>query len=119
MQFFRREFEFYEHYRSNPCPIRIPKYHYGYFLPNGNFVLILEDLRHGSGKTGDQVKGAEIFHVREIMKQLAKFHSHWWESPLLQEFDWIRTGMSTLSFSASMFIMCWNPFVEDYKEDAR
>ena len=113
LQYFRQEYNFYSYYATRECPMRIPALYYHHLHENGNFVLIIEDLRFVSVRTGDQVKGVGLKHAQEAVKQLAKFHASWWESPLLGELQWISSAQSGLAAYAPMFVNLWKNFVRE------
>lgn len=55
---------------------------------DGKFVLLLEDMSI-SYDVGDQVTGATLGQAEAIVDALADFHAHWWESPMLADFEWL------------------------------
>ncbi len=54
---------------------------------NGRFVLLLEDLGHL--EAGDQLAGLGYNRAAAILEVMAAFHARWWQSPELDELDWM------------------------------
>ncbi len=53
----------------------------------GVSVQILEDVSHL--RAADVVAGCEAADVELVVGQLARMHSHWWESPRLRGMSWL------------------------------
>jgi thiamine kinase-like enzyme len=51
------------------------------------YILLLEDLSHT--RVGDQLASCSLDDARLALQEAARLHSAWWESPRLQEFNWI------------------------------
>jgi len=69
--------------------VRVPVSYYADASPDGSTcVLLMEDM---SGATAlDQVAGCSAEVAEVVVDQLAVLHSRWWESPALDELDWLR-----------------------------
>ena len=52
-----------------------------------NTVLLLEELSHW--RQGDSVAGCSMADARQAIVQLARFQAAWWDSPRLDELDWM------------------------------
>src|SRR4029079_10196445 len=46
-----------------------------------DFILLMEDL--APAQVGDQVAGCPVAHAELAIRELAKFHATWWDSPKL------------------------------------
>jgi len=111
IKYFKQEYNWYEFHKDRECTFRIPKYHYGFYQEDGKFILILENLLFRTGKIGNQTKGIDLFYVKEILKDIAKHHAQWWESPLLDEIQWIKGARTAFEsycpfFYFSLAIFC-------------
>ena len=69
-------------------PMRGPRRYVAERGDNGTFILLLEDLAH-EFDVGDQIIGADLSQAESIIDTLAAFHAHWWESPKLDDLDWL------------------------------
>jgi thiamine kinase-like enzyme len=70
----------------------------------------LEDL----GRGGDQLAGCTLQLAEIAMRELAKFHAAWWESPRLEKLDWM-PGIDADWYKAAVqdgYLKAWQPFVE-------
>lgn len=56
-------------------------------VASGRFVLLLEDL--GNLEPGDQLAGLGEKRAAAILETMAAFHARWWESPQLEQLDWM------------------------------
>lgn len=71
-------------------PIRVPRPYLSlYDETTGSSILLLEDL--GQARFGDNVAGCSPADARIAVRQLALLHAHFWESPSLQSFPWLRS----------------------------
>ena len=86
----RREVGFYRNLANSPQMLTPRVYHSALDPATGNTVLLLEDLR--SLRQGDSVAGCTLDEARLCMEQLARFHASWWDSPLLEDLHWMRSG---------------------------
>lgn len=69
-------------------PMRTPRRYVAERADGGNFILLLEDLSD-EFDVGDQIVGATLAQAESVIDVLAAFHAYWWESPKLDEFDWL------------------------------
>jgi len=109
-KFYEREVRFYEQLASQ-IDLRTPACYYSAIdLKTGQSVLLLEDLTGGRniGKFGDcSAEEAEL-----AINQIAKLHAVWWESPRLNEMDWIRQDDDRYRHSQHSYQQCRAPFLE-------
>jgi len=85
--FYRTEVEFYRHFGSN-AGIPVPRCYFADLdSSSGYFVLLLEDMR--DCRVGDPLQGS-LEDIELAIDYLAPFHAHWWDSPRLREFAWMR-----------------------------
>ena len=85
LQAFDREIKFYNEL-ANQIPIRLPKLIYS---DNGYHcnIMLMEDLTYLT--PGDQVIGMKQEQVLTTLESLAKVHSTYWESPILDTLEWM------------------------------
>jgi hypothetical protein len=84
---YSREHHFYEtaaHRVSFPVPTC---YFNAGDAEAGTYLLLLEDLV--GLEMGDQLAGLGAHRAERIVEQFAAFHSQWWETPELDELDWL------------------------------
>ena len=84
---YRTEVEFYRNFGSN-AGIPVPRCYFADLdASSGYFVLLLEDMR--DCRVGDPLQ-APLEDIELAIDYLAPFHAHWWDSPRLREFAWMR-----------------------------
>lgn len=84
---YARENSFYDNIASS-VPFPVPVCHVSMSnADTGEFLLIMEDLGHL--EAGDQLAGITPGRAASIIDALARFHAAWWESPSLDELDWL------------------------------
>ncbi len=78
--------------------------------------LVLEDL--APLVAGDHVAGATLDQAERAIDVLARHHAHWFEHPMLADFDWMPglddPSMQTL---APTFEIGWPAFLERYESE--
>ncbi len=85
--FYEREVSFYRQIAER-VQLRTPRcYFHGFEPATGDVLLLLEDL--APAQVGDQVAGCPTEHARLAIRELARFHSEWWEAPELYALDWM------------------------------
>jgi thiamine kinase-like enzyme len=84
---YETETRFYEEIAGN-VELRTPKrYHSARATDSTDFILLMEDL--APARVGDQVAGCSKAQAELAIRELAKFHATWWQSPKLAELDWV------------------------------
>jgi hypothetical protein len=69
-------------------PVTSPAVHAVHFDPDTcQYMLIQEYV--AADTSIDQIEGLDVERARMVLKQLARLHSYWWNSPRLAEFDWL------------------------------
>lgn len=77
------------------------------------YVILMEDL--GDLRLGDQVAGASAEECETLIREVARLHARWWDSPELDRIDWIpavnspQIKMSSLAMAAAM-----EPFLTNF-----
>ena len=85
---YEREIRFYQEL-SNCCSLTIPQVYYSASDRNeNNHVLLLEDINYA--KRGDVLKGCSDGQAQLAIKNIARFHSLWWNDPKLENMDWMQ-----------------------------
>ena len=84
---YEREVRFYEQF-ARQIELRTPRCYYSDIdLETGHSVLILEDLT--GGRNVGKFEGCSPVETELAISEIAQFHATWWESPHLNEIDWI------------------------------
>ena len=115
-RFYEREIRFYEEI-ADEVELRTPRRYYSAMDTDARqYVLLLEDL--APARVGDQLAGCSVEQAELAIRSLAKFHATWWESPGLDQIDWMPlTNDSLIAQSAQdSYLEAWGPFV-DYTGD--
>jgi hypothetical protein len=87
MGVYRTEVEFYRYFGSN-AGISVPRCYFADLdSSSGYFALLLEDMREC--RVGNPLQPS-LEDVELAIDHLARFHAHWWDSPRLREFGWMR-----------------------------
>jgi aminoglycoside phosphotransferase (APT) family kinase protein len=85
--FYEREIGFYNEIGQD-VGVRIPKaYHAVFQAADANFALIMEDVQ--GAKAGDQLASCSLDQAKLAVRELARLHARWWESPRLSTFSWL------------------------------
>ncbi len=106
----RREVRFYRELASNhhlPAP---RCFHSGLDSATGNSILLVEDMTHA--RQGDSVAGCSMYDARRAIVQLARFHASWWDSPRLDELDWIPLKDAESGVYQAIYPGAWASLVE-------
>ncbi len=82
-----REINMFDHV-IDQSPMTGPRRYFAEQEEGGKFVLLLEDLSDRYD-VGDQIVGATLAQAEAIVDALAEFHAYWWESPKLDDLDWL------------------------------
>ena len=112
---YEREARFYEDLAGR-VEMRTPRCFFnGMDTESGDFLLLLEDL--APGQVGDQLKGCSSGEVELVLRDLATFHAGWWESPHLDELDWMPTLNDPLIVGTVMqaYQGIWDQFLDRFE----
>ncbi len=106
----RREVGFYRNLTDSPH-MPIPRVYHSAMDPcTGNSVLLLEDL--SSLRQGDSVAGCTLAEARLCIGQLARFHASWWDSPLLEDLDWMPVREADAGAYEQIYPGAWAALIE-------
>ncbi len=104
------EISWYRDLRAE-TPVRAPHSFWGGSDPESHrFCLVLEDLGHL--RTADQVGSCSIEEAGLIVRNLARMHARWWESPRLDAIDWLPTAEEQGLIGRELYLLGWQPFWE-------
>ena len=106
----RREVWFYRNLADNPHMLAPIVHHSGMDPATGNTVLLMEDL--SSLRQGDSVAGCTLDEGRLCIEQLARFHASWWDSPLLENQDWLPLREADADAYEQIYPGAWAALVE-------
>ena len=91
-------------------------YYSGMDIDSDRYFLLLEDLA-ASGRVGDQVAGCSEEEALLAVRELANFHSTWWESPKLSELTWLPRGSDLVRASMQgLYPQASQAFMEEFGE---
>jgi hypothetical protein len=83
--FYEKEARIYHELAS---VLNTPRNYYSARDPKAvQYVILMEDV--GTLRMGDQVAGASVEDADLLIREIAKLHRQWWESPELDALDWI------------------------------
>ena len=101
----RREVRFYQEMASI-SNLQVPRcYHCGMDPATGDTVLLLEDM--GRARQGDSVAGCSLDEARQCIGRLARFQAAWWDSPLLDRYDWMPLKAAEASVYQELYAGAW------------
>ncbi len=84
----RTEVRFYEQVAPN-IQMRTPRRYFSAFdEDSGRSLLLLEDL--GGHRVADEIPGCTVAEAERITDSLANLHAKWWDSPALDQLDWLQ-----------------------------
>ena len=107
---YQREVRFYEEI-AEQIELRTPRRYYSAFdSESGGFVLLLEDL--APARVGDQVAGCSTADAELAIREIAKFHAAWWESPRIADIDWMTSAATGARAIQQLYQHSWNPLRE-------
>jgi len=116
-KFYEREVNFYKHL-AKQVSLPSPGCLYASHDPaTDDFLLLLEDL--GDRRLGDQLAGASAEDSFGAIRRLASFHAEWWNSPELNNLDWMPTSESELNKGGlALYPMAWPMYLEKFPDFA-
>jgi len=109
LRFYENEIRVYDDVGRH-VPMRMPRCYYSDMrLDTSEFVLLIEDM--APARIGDQIAGCSAADAAVIVPQLAAFHARFWESPLLDQFDWMPYYNDPCHHHAqASYRQAWPPF---------
>ena len=106
----QREARFYRKL-ANDHHLPAPRcYHSGFDSASGNTILLLEDMKHA--RQGDSVAGCSMDDARRAIVQVARFHAAWWDSPRLDELEWMPLKDAESGVYQAIYPGAWESLVE-------
>ena len=106
----KREVRFYRELASIPLLQTPRSYYCGIDPANGNTVLLLEDISYA--RQGDSVAGCSLDEARQCIGRLARFQAAWWDSPLLDRYDWMPLKAAEASVYQEMYAGAWESLLK-------
>ena len=113
-RFYERENRFYDQL-AGKIDLRTARCYYSAMEPEaGEHILLLEDL--SAARVGDQVAGCTREEAELAIRKLAKFHAGWWQSPRLNDLDWMPFTSDALVTQPAdqAYAQAWEPFVQNF-----
>lgn len=94
---------------------RIPDcYHVEYSAHDDEFLLLLEDL--APAKQGDQLSGCSVDDAMLAVTEMAKLHGSLWESPLIQNKEWLhRNSKDSVELTSQLLQGVYPAFCQRYE----
>jgi len=84
---YEREVRFYQEV-AQESPLPVPSCYYADVdMKDGWHILLLEDLAPASN--GSRTRGCSRNEAWIAIQHIARFHAHWWENPMLDNFKWL------------------------------
>lgn len=110
---YEREIRFYEEIAGD-VDLRTPRRYFSAMdVEAGEYVLLLEDL--APAQVGDQLDGCSAERADLAIRELAKFHAAWWDSPRLAEIDWMPYINDPLYKPVELIYQgAWGPFLDRF-----
>lgn len=110
---YKREINFYNQL-GDKVSISLPKCYLAKEFDNGQFLLLMEDLREYSA--GDQMKGTSLSVIRQAVAEAAKLHASTWHISA-DKYPWLDAGYLAQPFySADVYRDVWPSFYDRYKD---
>ena len=109
---YEHEVRFYEEI-AGQVELRTPKCYYSAMdVPAGRFALLLEDL--APARCGDQLASCSLDDAKLALSELAKLHAAWWNSPRLEQLDWMPAldDGALQQILVTLYQQSWPYFVE-------
>ena len=108
--FYEKEARFYTTL-ADQCAIGSPRCYYAAMKPEEVlFIILMEDM--GGLRMGDQVAGCSVEDARLIVRNLARFHAQWWDSPKLDSLDWVPSLASPIiKLGIGAYLQSIEPFL--------
>lgn len=115
-QFYEREIRFYEQIASGVSQLRVPRAYYTAMdIDADDYLILLEDVC--DARMGDEVAGCTAEEAERVVRSIAAFHAAWWESPQLDQVDWMPYINAPVHQSAEgSYNQAWEPFLEMFGE---
>lgn len=91
--------------------VRVPRCYWSAIdFENNLSALLLEDLGHL--EVSDQIAGMTPEHAERAVRAVAALHAKWWQSPSLDELEWMDYGNGPITMQAvPLFHYAWPLFL--------
>jgi hypothetical protein len=110
--FYHREIRFYEDCSAHVDLSCARRYYTASDRDAQEYVLLMEDLAAHS-QVGDEVAGCTVEQCERAVDEIARFHASWWQSPRLEQLDWMPLVNAPVHQSAEpAYQQAWGPFTE-------
>lgn len=109
---YEREIRFYEEL-ADQIELRTPRLYYSAMDTEAEeYVLLIEDM--APARVGDNVAGCSLAEAELAIRNLARIHAAWWESPRLAGLDWLPVFYADPEQAQTRFGESWGPFLERF-----
>jgi hypothetical protein len=111
LRFYEREIRFYEDLAPT-IEMAVPKRYYSAMDIEGDeYLLLIEDL--APAVVGDEAAGVSLERSELAIRNLARFQSAWWDSPKLENLDWMPYVNAPVHQQAQgSYQQAWEPFCQ-------
>jgi hypothetical protein len=100
-QFYQNEIRFYDDF-ADRLAVNIPRRYYSGMDEEAElFAILLEDM--APAVTGNDFTGCTYEEALLAVREMAKLHAPWWNSPDLDSVEWLPTGEPNLAFAHTRF----------------
>jgi len=100
-QFYQNEIRFYDDF-ADRLAVNIPRRYYSGMDEEAElFAILLEDM--APAVTGNDFTGCTYEEAVLAVREMAKLHAPWWNSPELNTIEWLPTGEPNLAFANTRF----------------
>jgi len=100
-QFYQNEIHFYDDF-ADRLAVNIPRRYYsGMDEEAGLFAILLEDM--APAVTGNDFTGCTYEEAILAVREMAKLHAPWWNSPDLDSIGWLPTGVPNVTSTHARF----------------
>jgi hypothetical protein len=93
--------------------LRTPSCYYSDLnLESGEHIVLLEDL--APAVTGDLAAGCSLEQAELAIREVARFHAHWWQDPKLEQLAWLRRSRDPADYQGfqQAYLQKWGSFLE-------
>jgi hypothetical protein len=110
-RFYEREIRFYEDIAAD-THMSIPRRYYSAMDVEGDeYLLLLEDM--APAVVGDEAPGCSVEQAELAITSLARFQATWWNSPRLDELDWMPAVNGPVQqVAVGAYQQAWQPFCQ-------
>jgi hypothetical protein len=114
--FYEKERRIYDEL-ADQIGVRSPRSYYAGGDPETvRYVILMEDL--AGLRLGDQVQGASLEECATLVREVARLHARWWNSPDLDALAWIPRGNDPVNLMAAVaFAQAVEPFLRTFGSD--